>query len=197
MKTIRQIADEIGVSRQAVDQRIKKEPLSSNLHPYLSRVDKTRYVDVDGENLIKSAFSQVCLQEPDKQLAGVIDNQVDTLTPVVDGRIVEILKQNLSVLQEQLKMKDEQLKVKDSQLKTKDEQLKTLSENFRLQLTAKDKQIEQLTATIKTQAESINAAHHNELAETLIDGRREAVQELPDTEIKKSIWGFFARRKGK
>lgn len=40
------------------------------------------------------------------------------------------------------------------------------------QLEAKDKQIEELTATIRMQAESINVAHRNELAETIIDGNK-------------------------
>ena len=56
MKTVRQIAEEIGVSKQAVFKKIKREPLSTGLRGLTSTVDGRLMVSVDGENLIKSAF---------------------------------------------------------------------------------------------------------------------------------------------
>jgi uncharacterized protein YegL len=59
------------------------------------------------------------------------------------------------------------------------------------QLEIKDKQIEELTATIKILSESINAAHHNELAETIIDS-----QSLPPPAPEKvSLWKKIFKRK--
>lgn len=58
MKTIREIADEIGVSKQAVFKKIKREPLSTSLRGLTSTVDGRLTVSVDGEKLIKQAFSQ-------------------------------------------------------------------------------------------------------------------------------------------
>lgn len=58
MKTIAQIAEEIGVSRQAVHQKIKKEPLSTDLQQFMSINGQLTMVDVDGENLIKASFSK-------------------------------------------------------------------------------------------------------------------------------------------
>lgn len=58
MKTIREIADEIGVSKQAVFKKIKREPLSTSLQGLTSTVDGRLTVSVDGEKLIKQAFSQ-------------------------------------------------------------------------------------------------------------------------------------------
>ena len=57
MKTIRQIADEIGVSKQAVFKKIKREPLSTSLQGFTATVDGRLMVEVDGEKLIKQAFS--------------------------------------------------------------------------------------------------------------------------------------------
>ena len=57
MKTIKQIADEIGVSKQAVFYRIKKPPLSNILQSLTTKVDGVLMVDFDSENLIKQAFS--------------------------------------------------------------------------------------------------------------------------------------------
>ncbi len=53
MKTVKQIADELGVSKQAVHQKRKKEPLSTDLQPFTKTVDGVIYISVDGENLIK------------------------------------------------------------------------------------------------------------------------------------------------
>ena len=39
MKTIRQIADELGVSKQAVFKKMKREPLSTGLRGLTSTVD--------------------------------------------------------------------------------------------------------------------------------------------------------------
>ena len=56
MKTIRQIADEIGVSKQAVFKKIKREPLSTSLQGLTATVDGRLMVEVDGEKLINRRF---------------------------------------------------------------------------------------------------------------------------------------------
>jgi hypothetical protein len=63
-----------------------------------------------------------------------------------DGELIKILQENILVLQQQLETKDKQMETKD-------------------------RQIEELTATIRIQAESINADRKNELVETIIDGK--------------------------
>lgn len=55
-KTIKQIADEIGVTRQAIHKRIKQEPLSNDLQRSILSVGNTVYINNDGVNLIKSVF---------------------------------------------------------------------------------------------------------------------------------------------
>ena len=57
-KTIRQIANEIGVTRQAVYQKIKSNKSAvKRLQLYTFTVDSTKYYTSDGEKLIKSLFS--------------------------------------------------------------------------------------------------------------------------------------------
>ena len=58
MKTIAKIATEIGVSKQAVHKKIKQEPLSTSLQGLTTTKGNTIYVEVDGENLIKTAFNK-------------------------------------------------------------------------------------------------------------------------------------------
>lgn len=55
MKTIKDIADDIGVSKQAVWQKIKRQP-STDLHKFTSRKGNTVYVSSEGEKIIKSLF---------------------------------------------------------------------------------------------------------------------------------------------
>ena len=54
-KSIKQIADEIGVSKQAVFKKIKREPLSTSLKQFISTVDGRLMVSVDGEKNNKTS----------------------------------------------------------------------------------------------------------------------------------------------
>ena len=79
-KTIRQIANEIGVTRQAVYQKIKSnQSVVKRLQLYTFTVDSTKYYTSDGEKLIKSLFS-------DKQAVnkGVNLSTNSVYTPVND-----------------------------------------------------------------------------------------------------------------
>ena len=68
MKTIRQIASEIGVSKQAVFKKIKREPLSTSLQGLTEMVGGRLVVSVDGERLIKQAFLENLLSTTDLSL---------------------------------------------------------------------------------------------------------------------------------
>ena len=115
MKTIRQIADEIGVSKQAVFKKIKREPLSTSLQGLTATVDGRLMVEVDGEKLIKQAFSEISLSTTDNQLTGTVDGLVDApstkneeKTVAVDG-VISVLQATIDTLQGQLEVKDRQI----------------------------------------------------------------------------------------
>ena len=112
MKTIRQIADEIGVSKQAVFKKIKREPLSTSLQGLTTTVDGRLMVEVDGEKLIKQAFSEITSSTTDNQLTGAVDGLVDGAstkneekTVAVDG-VISVLQATIDTLQGQLEVKD-------------------------------------------------------------------------------------------
>ena len=105
MKTIREIADEIGVSKQAVFKKIKREPLSTSLRGLTSTVDGRLTVSVDGEKLIKQAFSAGTPSTNYQPVDGVVDGQVDG---PVDGMIA-VLQATIGTLQGQLEVKDRQI----------------------------------------------------------------------------------------
>ena len=115
MKTIRQIADEIGVSKQAVFKKIKREPLSTSLQGLTAMVDGRLMVEVDGEKLIKQAFSEIAPSTTTNQLTGAVDGLVDAPSTKneekmaeVDG-VISVLKATIDTLQGQLEVKDRQI----------------------------------------------------------------------------------------
>ena len=101
-KTIKQLAEELGVSKQAIHQKIKKEPLSTDLRKFTTTVDGAVYISIDGENLIKSAFVQKCSQPVDYKQPSTVDG-------LVDGKIIIVLQDTISELHKQLAIKDKQI----------------------------------------------------------------------------------------
>ena len=95
MKTIRQIAEEIGVSKQAIHKKIKKEPLADNLQGLMSTGDNGLQVNVDGEKLIKSAFAKKSTTKSLSTVNHTVDNE--TLHNIINS------------LKEQLAVKDSQI----------------------------------------------------------------------------------------
>jgi len=91
MKTIKQIANEIGVSKQAIHQKRKKEPLSTDLQPFTEIIDGVVYVSVDGEKLIKSAFDK---NKSTNKSTIVYDNKVNQKNDETK-HIIEILEKQI------------------------------------------------------------------------------------------------------
>ena len=101
-KTIKQIADEIGVKKPTLQQRLRREPLCTSIQPYISTVEGTKYINVDGENLIKSAYSKLTADN-------VTDNIHDDKPPTTDNEVYIILRETIDTLRKQLEVKDEQI----------------------------------------------------------------------------------------
>ena len=100
MKTIRQIADEIGVSKTAVSKQIENLGLRSSL-----RKNGNQFaIDEHQEALIKEAFSEKSQTE--------IENQTQTKTQTENhevGDLVCVLQATIDTLQGQLEVKDRQI----------------------------------------------------------------------------------------
>lgn len=106
MKTIREIALELGVSKQAVQKRISREPLYTCIQPCLFIEKGTKYIDETGENLIIQAFSSNTTIDTDNHVhIDIADNQ----QPNVYSDIIQLLQENLKLLQGQLAEKDKQI----------------------------------------------------------------------------------------
>ena len=76
LKTIRELADELGVSKQAIWQKIKRDT-SIDLRQFTSTKGNTVYVDVDGQKAIKSMFSNNSSTRERQQKDDIDDNKKD------------------------------------------------------------------------------------------------------------------------
>ena len=100
MKTIRQIADEIGVSKTAVNKQIANLGLRSGL-----RKNGNQFaIDEQQEALIKQAFSEKSQTE--------IENQTQTKSQTENHEVSDlvcVLQATIDTLQGQLEVKDRQI----------------------------------------------------------------------------------------
>jgi predicted DNA-binding protein YlxM (UPF0122 family) len=176
MKTIPQIAKEIGVTRQAIYKKIKKEPLLTSLQGLTVMNNNKLTVDSNGETLIKTAFDKNVSITVNKKTDIVSTDEVNNITKEVDNNSDELprsLQEQIKILTSQIESKDRLIEVLENEMKYKNEQ------------------IQALTTADRIQAESINAARHNELAETIIDGQQAIIPEISMQKEKKN--GFFKK----
>ncbi|EIN1432551.1 HTH domain-containing protein, partial [Listeria monocytogenes] len=94
LKTIKELADEIGVSKQAVWQKIKKES-SIDLRQLTSKKGNTVYVDVDGQKVIKSAFFNKTSTKKRQQKLFVDDNVNNSVDDNPEGNEEILFLRNL------------------------------------------------------------------------------------------------------
>lgn len=94
LKTIKEIADEIGVSKQAVWQKIKKKS-SIDLRQFTSKKGNTVYVDVDGQKAIKSAFFNKTSTTKRQQKVFVDDNVNNSVDGNPEGNEEILFLRNL------------------------------------------------------------------------------------------------------
>lgn len=110
-KTVKQIAKEIGVSKQAVYKRYKGK-LYTEVAPYTYTVDGTIYIKEQGETLIKQDFfkdTNPSVSHTEPHTEHIQDTPVDIPMDTPLYAVINVLKQ-------QLEQKDNQLQNKDTQI---------------------------------------------------------------------------------
>ena len=183
LKTIKEIADEIGVSKQAVWQKIKKES-SIDLRQFTSKKGNTVYVDVDGQKAIKSTFSNKTSTKKRQQKVFVDDNVNDSVDGDSEGNGEILFLRNLvselqSEKKELHKLLDQQqrLALQDKKLleeyKAENDSLKALKmpqedmkDGSSIRGEAQE-EIERLKAQLKLSEEERNKAKEKEPVKTV------------------------------
>lgn len=116
-KTIKQIADDLGVSKQAVMKCID----NLGLREALTKNGNSFVVGDSQEKDIKTAFSS-------HQNANQDANQNANQSPTELATTMDVLRSTIDALQGQLASKDEQIKTIQAQLSAKDDQIRSLTE---------------------------------------------------------------------
>ena len=109
-KTIKQISEELGVTKQAIHQRLKRNAdLKNSLKPFMKTVDGVIHVEVGGQNLLKEAFIKpINKYDVTDNKSNVTDNK-DNVTDNTLQPVITILEATIKTLQEQLSVKDKQI----------------------------------------------------------------------------------------
>lgn len=171
-KTIKQIANEIGVSKQAVYKRFKGK-LHTVCAPYAHTVQGVLYIDENGEKLIKQDF----LKEEHSNGAHPYihtDHSVGAPPkPVENDKIISVLQSAIDALNNQLEEKDKQLL----------QQAKTI-ENLSIALADAEKSIH-----------AAQALHAGTIEKQLINGKAAPDSTYMEQEKKKNLWQKIFKRK--
>lgn len=115
MKTIRQIADEIGVSKQAVYKRYKGK-LHTVCAPYSHTEQGVLYIEEQGENLIKQDFLQDDCSNGAHTYVHTERSVGVPLEYTGNDKIITVLKATIDTLQGQLEVKDKQIEELNARL---------------------------------------------------------------------------------
>ena len=178
LKTIKEIADEIGVSKQAVWQKIKKES-SIDLRQFTSKKGNTVYVDVDGQKAIKSAFFNKTSTTKRQQKVFVDDNVNNSVDGNPEGNEEILFLRNLvselqSEKKELHKLLDQQQRLALQDKKLLEEYKSEINELKALKMPQEDmkdgssirgeaqEEIERLKAQLKLSEEERNKAKEKE-----------------------------------
>ena len=115
MKTIRQIADEIGVSKQAVYKRYKGK-LYTVCAPYAHTEQGVLYIEEQGETLIKQDFLQKECSIGAHTYAHTERSNGAVLEQSGNAGVVAVLQTTIDTLQGQLAIKDKQIEELNARL---------------------------------------------------------------------------------
>ena len=182
LKTIKEIADEIGVSKQAVWQKIKKES-SIDLRQFTSKKGNTVYVDVDGQKAIKSAFFNKTSTTKRQQKVFVDDNVNNSVDGNPEGNEEILFLRNLvselqSEKKELHKLLDQQQRLALQDKKLLEEYKSEINELKALKMPQEDmkdgssirgeaqEEIERLKAQLKLSEEERNKAKEKDPVKT-------------------------------
>ena len=211
-KTIKDISIELGVSKQSVWQRIKRDPnLSAMLQDHSKMLNRTVMVDDIFENRIKQIYlTQTVDVNTDPHVDDVdvntephvddvdvnTDPHVDDVDVNADPHVDDVdvnVNFQLSLLETQISILKEQLSIVNNQLAIKDNQIRMLQE----QLAAKDTQIIQITSAMESTASALNAAqalHAGTIQRQIAEQSSSRENAAPDDpEQPKQKQGFFSR----
>ena len=187
LKTIRELADELGVSKQAIWQKIKRDT-SIDLRQFTSTKGNTVYVDVDGQKAIKSMFSKDSSTRDRQQKDDIDDNKKDDVDEQDEVKFLRNLVSEIQSEKKELhKLLDQQqrLALQDKKLleeyKAKNDRLKVLK------MPSQETEFKHLDNQYKDEVNALKEKLEN-LHEQIKDQKRIEEQEKP-----RKWWGLWRK----
>lgn len=191
--TIKQLADELGVSKTTISKAVLVLGFNGKLHKV-----GNRYMLSEMQILqIKSKISQFSLNDEKKktQISPTLQTDEEKKTQISPTlQTDEEEKMQISLLKQQNAILQQQLSVLSKQLSVKDEQIKLLQE----QLIAKDEQIGQITSAMESMATALSAEqalHAGTIQKQLTE--HSLMDQPSDEEQSKRKQGIFSKLFGK
>ena len=191
--TIKQLADELGVSKTTISKAVLILGFNGKLH----KVGNRYMLSEMQISQIKSKISQFSPNDEKEEMQVLPTLQTDEekklqISPTLQTDEEE--KMQISLLKQQNAILQQQLSVLSKQLSVKDEQIKLLQE----QLIAKDEQIGQITSAMESMATALSAEqalHAGTIQKQLTE--HSLMDQPSDEEQSKRKQGIFSKLFGK
>ena len=191
--TIKQLADELGVSKPTIRNIVSKLGIQSKLRKVGNRytLSDTQITQVKlqiSKNEVlsesektKKSESQALSESEKSEKSEKLESQMLSESEKLKNSIV---REQLSILSKQLTVKDTQIQMLQDQLITKDSQIQLLQE-----------QIGQLTAAMESMANALTGAQalHAGTIQKQLTGHNDRVEQSSDPEQPKQKQGFFSK----
>ena len=191
--TIKQLADELGVSKTTISKAVLILGFNGKLH----KVGNRYMLSEMQISQIKSKISQFSQTDEEKktQISPTLQTDEEKKTQISPTlQTDEEEKMQISLLKQQNAILQQQLSVLSKQLSVKDEQIKLLQE----QLIAKDEQIGQITSAMESMATALSAEqalHAGTIQKQLTE--HSLMDHPSDEEQSKRKQGIFSKLFGK
>lgn len=180
MKTVKQIADELGVSKTAVRKKIENLGLRSGLQKNGNQFA----IDEAQEKLIKSAFSKK------KMETGNLKTETE------NSETFQLVSSVVFRLEQENEQKNEQLKEKDRQINNKDQQIAQLQRQI-IDLQEENRELSRKLLELSGKiGDSLQVIAKTQLADKMVEGRKIETKESSDlagTEAPDKNKGFLSR----
>ena len=166
--TVKELADELGVSKPTISKAISE----LGLQGHLTKIGNRFILEESEIEAIKAKISQT----PTTKKSLKAENRNETSTKETQNEteksLISLLESQITILTEQLAQKDSQINALTSALATSQEQIKSLTDSL------------QATTTALTAAQAL---HAGTLQERLTEQSNDVEPEVPTTKKRKGI----------
>ena len=186
-KTIKELADELGVSKQTIRNKIDKDFREKFVQTIKIKGNNTLVINNAGYSLLKKT-----LQNDTAQTAKTLQNDTAQTAKTLQNDTAQT--KLICFLEEQLDKKEQQLSVKDKQLENKDTQISQMQNLLDQQqrLALQDKK---LLEEYKVENDRLKALKipSQETKEELVDNQSQEVTNVVEatTEVPRKWWQFW------